>query len=629
MNLYTISFFIFLYFVSAQVGAANAQARRSQHLLVPPEHLQADDSSRQTESSGSASQENATIAHASSKNGTITSGVLRDLLSALDVMQSSYFELWQGTWPTSIDWTAAVLGTHISATLSSLTSSMDNGLMPSVMNAFRTDGDDEDGDDDDRPSTITERVRANFLAFENIVNHFFAHTSAFFFGENSIGLRNQAYDDMLWVVLGWLENIKFQTLHSNLHYGSSRSGLNRTVPWHGTQFQTPAAHRARLFYGLASAGWDVSLCGGGMIWNPHVTPYKNAITNELYISASIGMYLYFPGDVINSPFVAQSASEQVGYPHDPVHLQTAIEGYRWLKNSHMTGVGGLYADGFHINGWENPQRPGTGKCDALNTMVYTYNQGVILSGLRGLWLATGSDEYLRDGHELVQKVLRATGWPDVSSRAWAGLGRGGILEDACDSSGDCGQDGQTFKGIFFHHFTEFCRPLRPQEERFIAQAWRQTPGHNVRDWASMYGMHRALCRDYQPWVEHNAQAALNTRDENGQFGMWWGTAYGVQAAVTDSPLPDGAIDYRNHGQQGKVREELIRAQHNLNATDAAENNARTRALDREDGDSNGQSSISAHPPPPPDYNNRGRARTVETQAGGVAVLRALYEWRQL
>ena len=39
-----------------------------------------------------------------------------------------------------------------------------------------------------------------------------------------------------------------------------------------------------------------------MSWNPYLEPYKNAITNELFISASIGMYLYFPGDDNDSPF---------------------------------------------------------------------------------------------------------------------------------------------------------------------------------------------------------------------------------------------------------------------------------------------------------------------------------------
>ncbi|KAJ5551551.1 hypothetical protein N7535_000505 [Penicillium sp. DV-2018c] len=484
---------------------------------------------------------------------------LQDLVDALQVMQDKYFVLWQGTWPTSIDWTAAVLGTHVSAVLSTLTSG---------------------------PLDIhygEELLGLSFFALENTVNRFFSHTSAFYFGENAFSLRNQAYDDMLWVVLGWLENIKLQNLHSDLHYITSTNGSGE--PWHGTQFQNSAAHRARIFYELASAGWDKTLCDGGMIWNPYLVPYKNAITNELYISASIEMYLYFPGDSIDSPFLVNSKDTQ---PHDPLHLKAAVDGYNWLKNSSMTGLGGLYADGFHISGWKSASNPGSKQCDQLNTMVYTYNQGVILSGLRGLWLATNSQDYLHDGHELVRRVLQATGWPHTASQQWQGLGRGGVLEDACDSRGVCSQDGQTFKGIFFHHLAEFCRPLHPQEKRFLAET---THGRSADDdWTEAYEQQMQRCRSYGAWIEHNAQAALMTRDADGKFGTWWGRPYHQMEAdglVGSSTIPDGAVDYRNSHNDSSATECLTFK----------------------------------------DYNDRGRGRTVESQSGGIAVLRALYQWQ--
>ena len=640
MKLY-ISSILSLYLALIRPGTVNAQAYKPQHLFaLAGKRLWGD--AQQAGLSGTAPARKENTSPALSTNSSLVSDTLKDLIAALDVMQDSYFELWLGNWPACNDWTAAVMGTQVSATLSSLTSSRDDALILSLGSIGYT-GEGCDSGSEGGSAHGAGRAQKTPLALENLVNRFFAQTSAFYFGENAFAIRNEAYDDMLWVVLGWLENIKFQVLHSDLRYNSSQSEGEATArPWHGTQFRVPAAHRARLFYELASGGWDISLCNGGMIWNPSLSPYKNAITNELYISASVGMYLYFPGDVIDSPFVAGSASASTGHTHDPVHLHAAIEGYGWLKNSRMTVQNGLYGDGFHVNGWESTQHPGTRRCDVLNTMVYTYNQGVILSGLRGLWLATGSKEYLRDGHDLVQKVIRATGWPDKSSNAWAGLGRGGVLEEACDAPGDCSQDGQTFKGIFFHHFTEFCRPQRPQEERFLAQARRQAGAdHKANDWADMYRQHQDRCREYLPWVEHNAQAALETRNEHGQFGMWWGQTYGVQSAAVNNTisstlasrtLPRGAIDYRNYGRRGAGSEDLIGVLHNGNATDAVED-ARTRALDRDhsgrDGSQSTRSVSARLPPPPPDYNNRGRGRTVETQAGGVAVLRALYEWRQM
>ncbi|KAL3436420.1 hypothetical protein BDV09DRAFT_164975 [Aspergillus tetrazonus] len=555
---------------------------------------------------------------------------LRDLIDALDVMQDSYFVLYEGTWPTGNDWTRAVHGTHVSATLAALTAYTDDKLL-GVLLSNRDENDDERGKDDgdeaedegdegdegddseedeeddgdkgdegdDSEKDARDNINENSLALENLVSHFFGQVTTYYFGENALGLRDQAYDDMLWVVLGWLENIKFQRLHSDLHYDTESSSKTGGRPWHGTQFQNPAAHRARIFYELASEGWDTTVCGGGMIWNPHLGAYKNAITNELYISSSIGMYLYFPGDQIDAPFAGAEESED-GLPHDSAYLKTAQKAYRWLKNSNMTGIYDLYADGFHVRGYRGPNHPGTRKCDVLNTMVYTYNQGVILSGLRGLWLATGSQEYLADGHELVQNVQRATGWPNIYDQHWKGLGRAGIMEDACDSNGDCSQDGQTFKGIFWHHFAEFCRPLRPQEERFL-----RTQSYHDSSFKDTYDWHQELCSTYRPWIEHNAEAALVTRNEEGKFGMWWGRRYRVidESSTSDTSLPDGAVDYRNHP-------ESMPPSWSANETSPVVSKA---AADVED---NG-----------PEYNDRGRGRTVETQSGGVAVLRALYQWK--
>lgn len=554
-SLYGILMLFFLSFSAV----ANALAYPSQEVLAQPlVSTSIDDPSRETVFGGAESAPEGSI-----HNPILNT--LQDLIAALQVMQDRYFVLWQGTWPTSIDWTAAVLGTHVSAALSSLTS----GPL-------------------DIPDT-DELKGLSFFRLENTVNRFFSHTSAFYFGENSFSVRNQAYDDMLWVVLGWLENIKFQNLHSDLHYVSSNNSSGEV--WYGTQFQTSAAHRARIFYELASAGWDKTLCNGGMIWSPYLMPYKNAITNELYISASIEMYLYFPGDSIDAPFLVDSQGTQPAWkkPHDPLHLQAAIDGYEWLKTSNMTGMGGLYADGFHISGWQSASNPGSGQCDVLNSMVYTYNQGVILSGLRGLWLATNSQVYLRDGHDLVQQVLRATGWPHISSQQWKGLGRGGVLEDACDSRGACSQDGQTFKGIFFHHLSGFCRPLRPQEKQFLADAIRRHAADD--DWAEVYEKHMQRCRAYGPWIKHNAQAALMTRDSDGKFGTWWGRSYhqlDANEIVDSSTIPDGAVDYRNAEYDPKSSTTGFK---------------------------------------PKDYNDRGRGRTVETQSGGIAVLRALYQWQ--
>ena len=100
-------------------------------------------------------------------------------------------------------------------------------------------------------------------------------------------------------MLGWIEAVKFVAEHIELHYtdvrtqgdGPTPDGLKRalgSLPWHGQLWVQSFAHRARIFWNLAARGWETKFCGGGMIWNPRGL-YKNAVTNELWISASIAM----------------------------------------------------------------------------------------------------------------------------------------------------------------------------------------------------------------------------------------------------------------------------------------------------------------------------------------------------
>ena len=528
------------------------------------------------------------------------------LLNALDILESRFFKVSHGTWPEAIDWTAAVMSTHVSATLIAMT---ENPGLPSS----------------DSPPSLLKACD-----HENLINRYFTQITSFYFGQNAFSLRTQAYDDMLWVVLGWLEAIKFINRRSELHYATSHLSLDQQQKsnhsWYGRQFIPQYAHRARLFYELASQGWDTSLCGGGMIWNPYVAPYKNAITNELFIAASVGMYLYFPGDDNPSPFSKLHEQETEELPpakaHDVEYLDNAVEAYRWLKGSGMRNEQGLYVDGFHIKGWRGGKdgSNGTRKCDLRDEKVYTYNQGVLLSGLRGLWEATGLTEYLQEGHELIRNVITATGWEDRDTGRkyrWAGLGRNGVLEELCDWSGTCSQNGQTFKGIFFHHLTLFCSPL--PEYRGSDTEGSGLSNHEAGQ------LHQKSCDEYSDWIRHNAFAAYITRNDDGVFGEWWGRPSRRREDDDDEetknmerPPTNEGTDYRNDGVPRDniwqlPRDDLMYkpdeyyagvddVRYHWRENDKMEERPRKR-----------------------DINDRGRGRTVETQSGGLAVLRAL--WR--
>ncbi|KAM3566806.1 hypothetical protein ARSEF4850_000224 [Beauveria asiatica] len=533
-----------------------------------------------TFASASASASSSASASASS-HSTPDVTILQDTFKALADLQNDYFKQAHKTWPDAIDWTAAVIQTIVSSTMSTLTQSLDAAV-----------------------------PGQNWEQKENLVSFLHEQIVSSFFGQRANEILTQAYDDVLWVVLGWIEAIKFRRLHEDLHYpqgGFSDKSIPeditqavKTMTWHGQFWVDSFAHRANDFWAYSTTGWDTKFCQGGMNWNPRLEMYKNAITNELYIAGSIAMYQHFPGDRLNGTG-----------SRDPRHLQAAKDGYQWLMNVNMTNSQGLFVDGFHIN----RNIPGNTKCDERDEMVYTYNQGVILTGNRGLFSVTGDPSYVEHGHRLVRSVIAATGWDLQSGKPvdglrggqlppWHGLGRYGYLEDQCDASATCSQDSQTFKGIYFHHLTAFCRPLE------------LTHGNtevNEQALVQVRQAHAASCRRYINWIKHNADAALKTRDSNGHFGMWWGAnVFNVNAARSADGIDHFAAnktDYRNEGtpqnQRWGVDDVFVPGGGNATTNVGTQFSAGSG-----------------------DANSRGRGRTVETQAGGLALLRAYWEISQ-
>ncbi|KAK0255100.1 hypothetical protein LTS09_009856 [Friedmanniomyces endolithicus] len=438
------------------------------------------------------------------------------------------------------------------------------------------------------------------------IKKYFHEIEAYYGDEDVIQIFNAAYDDAQWVVLEWLEAIKFINQYDD--YVQSSFGQANVARF---------AHRAHIFYNIVQDQFDTSLCDGGVNWNPALATYKNAITNELYLASSIAMYLFYPGDSLSDPYPspAYANATNITLPdlpalaaHDPLLLQNAIEEYEWFKTHNFTNAQGLIVDGFHITDNQTT-------CDERNEMVYTYNQGVLLSGLRGLWDATGEESYLEDGHAFVSTTINATGWNARSSSAahqWAGLGRNGVMEDYCDAPANCSQDNLIFKGIYFHHLGLFCEPL-PTSTPLVAGLTKLAS-------AELGSSHSKKCASYLPWIEHNAHAALATRNDSGIIGGWWGASYVGKTQepwpIWASPKPSGSIDLWNepwvlqqspwtcqdlHGcyKDGRGGGSL-----SLNGKRMAGLFAQRRAARRWA------------------FNDEGLGRTVETQASGLGVVKA-------
>ena len=248
----------------------------------------------------------------------------------------------------------------------------------------------------------------------------------------------------------------------------------------------------------------------------------------------------------------------------------------------------------------------------LSEILTVFNTGVVLSGLRRLWEATGDTLYLTDGYALIETVINATGWyapTAAQATQWAGLGRNGIMEDYCDAPANCSQDNQIFKGIYFHHLDLFCEPL-PTSAPLIAGLTSVASSELATE-------HLTKCHGYAPWIEHNAHAALSTRNSSGIIGGWWGATYvnKTQGPWPNwaPPKPPGSKDEWNHRNILDEPPWLCHGQHGCHR-------GGRKVLDGSSKRSAMASIFNLRRKR--DINDRGLGRTVETQGSGLGVVKA-------
>ena len=326
---------------------------------------------------------------------------LTQFQDVLATMQETY---WNGTyWPTTIQWEGAVINTFLAAS------------DRSFYNIIATQGGTVSG------------ANVSDASLQQDIQTYFPETEAYFTDEDTDQIFGAAYDDAQWVVLEWLEALRFIQ-----EYDTGNAST------YGADDIANFAHRAHIFYNIVQNQFNTSLCGGGLTWNPALAVYKNSVTNELFLDTSIGMYLYFPGDNNTDPYPSADYEADFGslpaltplQQHDPSLLQLAIDEYNWFTSQPFLDSQGLIIDGFHISDNQTT-------CDQPDTMIYSYNQGILLSGLRQLWEATGNTSYLTDGYGYISSTMNATQWPVKNTSeagVWGGLGRYGVMEDYCKSN---------------------------------------------------------------------------------------------------------------------------------------------------------------------------------------------------
>src|SRR5262249_4106283 len=134
-------------------------------------------------------------------------------------------------------------------------------------------------------------------------------------------------------------------------------------------------------------------------------PYKNAITNELYLELNSALHNRMSGDT--------------------TYLQRAQDEWAWFRGSGMINSGQTVNDGLNDS------------CVNNGDVTWTYNQGVILGGLTELYGGAGDSGLLDSARALAN-----------ASTSSSYLNPGGVLREPNEPDSACTGDGDTFKGAY-------------------------------------------------------------------------------------------------------------------------------------------------------------------------------------
>ncbi|KAG6000455.1 hypothetical protein E4U43_001596 [Claviceps pusilla] len=206
-------------------------------------------------------------------------------------------------------------------------------------------------------------------------------------------------------------------------------------------------------------------CGGGIYWNKE-RKYVNAISNELYLS------------------VAASLARRL--PRNKTMERIAIDQWNWFEKSGMINSEHLINDGLD------------GNCKNNGLQTWSYNQGVVLGGLAELFRLTHDPGYV-DKAVLIARA--AIGSLSNSQGIF-------VETDKCElRPGNCGRDGQQFKGIFVRNLG-YLNEVAPHQE-------------------------------FKDFILRNAESIWNNdRDDQNRLGVAWTGPYVAATGPTHSSALD-------------------------------------------------------------------------------------------
>jgi predicted alpha-1,6-mannanase (GH76 family) len=208
---------------------------------------------------------------------------------------------------------------------------------------------------------------------------------------------------------------------------------------------------ARTIFANMVTGWD-DTCGGGVWWNTD-RKYKNAITNELFLTLAARLH------------------QRAGGGNE--YLDWALREWDWFTARGLIGPKGLINDGL------------TGECVNNGGLTWTYNQGVVLGGLAALHEITGEAAYLQQAEAIADAALGEL----VTSEA---QGTPGILIECEELKTDPKDaDRPQFKGIFMRNLYDLqLLSRRPAYSQFI-RANASSIWDHARNDKNQFGLHWA------------------------------------------------------------------------------------------------------------------------------------------
>ena len=206
---------------------------------------------------------------------------------------------------------------------------------------------------------------------------------------------NEYYDDEGWWALAWLD------------------------AWEYTGEQQ-YLDMANILFTDITTGWSED---GGLYWKKGLN-YRGSISNGLTLTLATRLHLAGTKNVNG---------------RSALHWATTI--WEWMLRSNLLDLNGNIQDGIRtIKGEET-----------ISKNVWTYNQGVVLTGLVNLYKIIGSESYLKSAEAIAEATLNHMTNDDLI-----------LVEILCEPN-NCNADAKQFKGVFMRHLM-FLNSHNPKKE---------------------------------------------------------------------------------------------------------------------------------------------------------------------